>query len=130
MGSKHPTSDSSPTPPNPLAPPGAGEPNSRIWPTLFIDDVHAVRTVATRRARGFVASGQSVGTSYVQSVGHIRLLAPLSAPAGVERGGGDRGGNKLLSGIYVGGPKPLSWVRRAGAWAWGTPPLHRREGKN
>ncbi len=32
------------------------------------------------------------GTSSLQSVGHIRLLAPLSAPTGVERGGGDRGG--------------------------------------
>ena len=30
----------------------------------------------------------------VYSVGQIGLLAPLSAPAGVERGGGDRGGIK------------------------------------
>ncbi len=30
--------------------------------------------------------------SHHQSVGQMWLLAPLSAPAGVERGGGDRGG--------------------------------------
>jgi hypothetical protein len=41
MGPKYPTLDSSPSSPNPLAPPGAGEPNSHIWPTFRIEAVHA-----------------------------------------------------------------------------------------
>jgi hypothetical protein len=142
----------SPTPPNPLAPPGAGEPNSRVWPTRLTDDVHAVKPVdglvlsfvgaqpsgrktpvnpidafdtnllrpegwaptdglvVTGFAKSREATGQTAGTSRLQSVGQIRLLAPLSARAGVERGGGDRGGNKLRSGKRVGDAQQLSWV--------------------
>jgi hypothetical protein len=36
--------------------------------------------------------GPTAGTSSLCTRGHMRLLAPLSAPPGVERGGGDRGG--------------------------------------
>jgi len=43
-----------------------------------------------------LATGRSAGTSSLQGVGHIRLLAPLPAPAGVGRGGGDRGGRTHL----------------------------------
>jgi hypothetical protein len=91
--------------PRPLSPRRAKEgANSRIWPCLLSKDVHAVGSVASCQVDEFsasqkrspttavLASGQAVGTSYLQSVGQIWLLAPLSAPAGVERGGGDRGG--------------------------------------
>ncbi len=50
MGPKQPTSDSSPTPPNPLAPPGAGQTNSHIWPTFCIKAVHAEWSVVAKPA--------------------------------------------------------------------------------
>jgi hypothetical protein len=96
--------------------------NSHIWPTLLTDVLHAVRQWAKSIKRSIdrrfhwllatVYSGlthtasktnevQNTSSSAhcpsacktsVKTLGHIRLLAPLSAPAGVERGGGDRGG--------------------------------------
>jgi hypothetical protein len=121
MGSKYPTSDASPTPPNPLAPPGAGQPNSRMWPTHITEDVQTDQPVVNFNFfhLGLSVGGpkstlettdHSAGTSSLQSVGQIRLLAPLSAPAGVERGGGDRGGNKLRGVKVVGGAQQLNWV--------------------
>jgi hypothetical protein len=138
MGSKHPTSDSSPTPPNPLAPPGAGEPNSHIWPTLLIHNVQTVKHVASFHLDQFGGVGgvpkmltanadRSAGTSCLHSVGQIWLLA--AAPGGVERGGGDRGGNKLRSGKEVGGAGRLSRNAQTGALLWRTAPLIQGEGK-
>jgi hypothetical protein len=111
--------------PRPFPPRRAGKgANSRIWPTLFIDVLHAVRQWAKsikrsidRRFHCFLAAVYSglthtaSKTNEVQNIsspahccsacktsvktrGQIWLLAPLSVPAGVERGGGDRGGMK------------------------------------
>jgi hypothetical protein len=93
--------------PRPFPPRRAGKgANSRIWPRLLTEDVQAVSPVASCQfvkrlasqqrspTTAVLAGGQTACTSNLQSVGHIRLLAPLSAPAGVERGGGDRGGMK------------------------------------
>jgi hypothetical protein len=54
--------------------------------------------------------GQTAGTSFIQSVGHIGLLALLSAPAGVERGGGDRGGKNTTVG-FLGRLGQAQWSR-------------------
>ncbi len=92
------------------------EPNSPIWPCVLRERVQRDwstgrsgcqfandRPCAGALANGFPArisvrptlpSWPWSGTSSLQSVGQIWLLAPLSAPAGVERGGGDRGGLK------------------------------------
>ena len=108
---------SSPThAPRPLSPRRAKEgANRRIWPCFFREDVHVVRSVAgsvteTARPRPFLktkgyasqllknascTTGQTAGTSSLRTHGQIRLLAPLSAPAGEERGEGDRGGRSL-----------------------------------
>jgi hypothetical protein len=116
-----------PYPPALSTPAGAErEPNSRIWPRVFSEVLHAlgqfVGALGTLQLMGvrtqlflanvlseltYTASTNNTGSSTqtssncpracktsVYSVGHIRLLAPLSAPAGVERGGGDRGGIK------------------------------------
>jgi hypothetical protein len=101
--------------PRPFPPRRAGKgANSHIWPTLLRQDVqrdgqrrtcwHTALAVLTAANSAHIqiipethqhlkcAHGKSAGTDSLQTHGHIRLLAPLSAPAGVERGGGDRGG--------------------------------------
>ena len=106
---------SPPYPPALSTPAGAErEPNSRMWPCVFTDQVQCVPATRLRVCQsdfGNVGIGSLAGslparisqrpthsswpkrgTSPLLSVGQIRLLAPLSAPAGVERGGGDRGG--------------------------------------
>ncbi len=129
-----------PYPPALSTPAGAErEPNSRMWPTLFTEVLHAVgqfvdavvggrylcnpasqinpREFIGGRLQLFVntvLSGCVLAASKTKTIqstnasprcpsacktsvntsGQIWLLAPLSAPAGVERGGGDRGGIK------------------------------------
>jgi hypothetical protein len=101
--------------PRPFPPSRAGKgANSRIWPTLVWQDVHrhgqrricwyaalALLTTADSAHAPIIpkspprpkrAQAKTAGTDPLQTHGQIRLLAPLSAPAGVERGGGDRGG--------------------------------------
>ena len=66
---------------------------------LFFDAVllgfpFALRNTKNGSTARTASNCLSACKTLVYSVGQIGLLAPLSAPAGVERGGGDRGGIK------------------------------------
>ena len=91
-----------PSPPTPLHPRRGGKGGKQ--PHLGVslaqrrtrrrasDRVQAGTKRNVQSIRSGLSSGQTVGTSSLKTRDQIWLLAPLSAPTGVERGGGDRGG--------------------------------------
>jgi hypothetical protein len=144
---------SPPYPPALSTPAGAErEPNSRMWPCVFTDQVQCVPATRRRvcqsdfRNIGIGSLADSLrarislyltqpswtmqqkrtaqsrwpmrGTSSLQSVGHIRLLAPLSAPVGVERGGGDRGGIERQN-----TPRRLTQAQENDKFNWNLTPI-------